>query len=247
VADLPGDDEAQELKPALAEMIEALGRKPETSGDGRLDAATAQLDPGGQPQGTGQVARRFLNAATTLCDTRLLRGFGQWSGARAMIWDLRQVNRYLCRQEPDETGATLDQRIRGRLTAVMDDGPTIVVAHSLGTIVAYEALHENRCQTPLLVTLGSPLGMRTIVTPRLLPQPPRAPESVGEWRNFWDKDDPIAVRPRLENAVGRNSAGAIPCSRRVDSDSAWVHPATKYLEHPGVGGPIAHVLESYLG
>src|SRR6516225_8981118 len=47
--------------------------------------------------------------------------------------------------------------------------------HSLGSVVAYEATQELEHPLPLLITLGSPLGLNTIVYQRLRPQPPSFP------------------------------------------------------------------------
>jgi hypothetical protein len=93
---------------------------------------------------------------------------------------------------------------------------------------------------PLFVTLGSPLGMRTVVWPRLFPQPPSTPPGVRRWLNFWDRDDIIVARPQLD--VRANAHGVEPVSERIDSDGVWIHTATKYLAQPGVAGPIAEAL-----
>lgn len=80
--------------------------------------------------------------------------------------------------------------------------PQIVVAHSLGTIVAYEALWAHpELAVDLLITLGSPLGLSHIVFPRLEP-PPRAglgarPPGVRRWVNVADVGDPIAIPQKL--------------------------------------------------
>jgi pimeloyl-ACP methyl ester carboxylesterase len=42
----------------------------------------------------------------------------------------------------------------------------VVIGHSLGSVVAYEAAHYIHRSLPLLVTLGSPLGLHTIVYDR---------------------------------------------------------------------------------
>ncbi|MBV8278676.1 MAG: hypothetical protein JO170_25920 [Verrucomicrobia bacterium] len=52
----------------------------------------------------------------------------------------------------------------------------VIIGHSLGSVVAYEA-HLVRDPIPLLVTIGLPLGLDTIVYPRLrrqlaFPRPP---------------------------------------------------------------------------
>ncbi|MFI2721335.1 hypothetical protein ACH5AI_34245 [Streptomyces collinus] len=78
------------------------------------------------------------------------------------------------------------------------DGPAIVVSHSLGTIVAYWALTEHKSppRVPLLVTLGSPLGIDAVK--KKLPRPLGKPPSVDIWLNAADIRDPIALFPRLD-------------------------------------------------
>ncbi|WP_324605861.1 MULTISPECIES: hypothetical protein [unclassified Streptomyces] len=211
-----------------------------------LAHARAELLPHPQEQGTMAAVRRALNAATTVLSMRLFRGLGQWAAPKLMVRDLGQVARYLARREPDRAGRTLDTVIRDRVTEQCAPGSTVLVAHSLGTVVTWEALHERPSPVQLLVTMGSPLGMRTVVWPRLVPRPPCTPERVRAWLNFYDPDDPVAVRHRLEDDFGPNSAQVRPDSRRVDSVGLWVHPAVLYLAQPGVAGPIAETLRAAL-
>lgn len=158
------------------------------------------------------VLRRALNVATTLMALKPWRGVAHWATPKLMVRDLAQVSRYLARGESDASGVTLDARIRRRLHEALGDEPAVVVAHSLGTVVALEALHGHPERVPLLVTLGSPLSMRTVVRPRLLPQPPSTPGTVERWLNFWDKDDIIAVRPHLERDIVPNASGVGPAA-----------------------------------
>ena len=53
----------------------------------------------------------------------------------------------------------------------MDDGTEVIVAHSLGSVVAYEALCAHP-EWPVrnLVTLGSPLGIRNLIFDQLVPR-----------------------------------------------------------------------------
>jgi hypothetical protein len=208
--------------------------------------ASTELVASAHEQGAGDVLRRVINAATTLLGVGPLSMAGQWLSARLLVRDLAQVARYLGRCEADEHGRTLDQRIRARLHAAMGDGPAIVIAHSLGTIVSYEALHHWSGDLPLFVTVGSPLAMRTVVRPRLQPAPPRTPPGVRRWLNFWDRDDIIVARPHLERDILPNAMGVVAESKRVDSDGLWVHTATKYLAKAEVGGPVAEVLTYFI-
>ncbi|MEV6329279.1 alpha/beta hydrolase [Streptomyces sp. NPDC051909] len=216
-----------------------------------LRAARIRLAPPAGAQGAGASARRVVNAVTSLLAVPGLRALGGWLSARVTAGMLGQVARYLNRGESDGT-TTLDQRVRARVADCLDPhGPNIVVAHSLGTVVALETLHEQASHehgvrehpvaVPLFITLGSPLGVRTAVGPRVRPHL-GTPDNVGRWLNFWDRDDLVAARPRLEDFVKPNAASVAPVSHRVDSDGAWVHPAAKYLAQPAVAGPLVEAL-----
>src|SRR5690606_25891981 len=87
--------------------------------------------------------------------------------------------------------------------------PLVVVAHSLGTVVSFEALHEYTGPVALLVTLGSPLATGAAVLQRIRPAPPRTPEVVTRWLNFWDRDDIVVARPRLRQWLLPNSSGVV--------------------------------------
>lgn len=240
--DTLGDADAELLLELFEDLIAArLAEAEDEATIAALTDASAELRSDDAGQGAGDAVRRVLNAATTLLG--IGAGAGQWLGARLLVRDLAQVARYLGRRQPDEHGRTLDQRIRDRVLQAMGDGPAIVVAHSLGSVVSFEALQDFPGDVPLLVTLGSPLGMRTVVWPRVRPTPPRTPATVRRWLNFWDRDDIIVTRPHLERDVLPNALGVIPESRRVDSDGLWVHTATKYLTTAAVGGPVAEAID----
>jgi pimeloyl-ACP methyl ester carboxylesterase len=244
----PSPDEVLLLRDLLLEIVDLqlAEAKAETNADEteQLRHVRAQLVTDSVAQGAGNVGRQVLNAATALLAFRPLRRAGQWAGAKLLIRDLSQVARYLSRGEPDADGRGIDQRIRARILEAIGDRPAVVVAHSLGSVVALESLHDPafRAQVPLLVTIGSPLALRTVVWPRLRPRPPRTPDCVERWLNFWDRDDLIVARPWLEEVFGANAHGVTAQSDRIDSDGIWVHTATKYLDKPGVAGPICEAL-----
>ena len=184
------------------------------------------------------------DAATTLLDSGPWRGGGQWVSGKLMVGTLAQVARYLARGEADAAGRTLDERIRAVVASAFGPGPAVVVAHSLGTVVSYETLHEHQGDVPLWVTLGSPLALRSVVWPKLRPAPPTTPPQVRRWLNYWDRDDIVAARPILERQFLGNAAGVGPDSDRVDSDGVWVHGAVKYLAKANVAGPVMEALQS---
>jgi hypothetical protein len=244
LADAPKEDDALLLHALVAELVDEMGCEvADPVGRRILAQAQAQLRPEGTPQGLGNLLRCTNNAVCTLMNLRPIRAVGQWTSAQAMIKDLSQVTRYMERREVDEAGLSLDQRIRAVFDGEVGTRPAIVVAHSLGTVVTLESLHRNTTEVPLLVTLGSPLGMRTVVLPRLRPQPPSTPDNVREWLNFWDPDDVVVARRDLAKDFGPNVLGVSPRSQRVDSPGRWTHPVAKYLEQEEVADPIAKALD----
>ncbi|MEV4639938.1 hypothetical protein AB0J80_21580 [Actinoplanes sp. NPDC049548] len=78
-------------------------------------------------------------------------------------------------------------------------GKTVVVAHSLGSVVAYEALHAYpHLHVDHLVTLGSPLALPHAIFHRLDPLPGPLgvrPRAARRWSNISDVGDLIAQPP----------------------------------------------------
>ncbi|MFI7124549.1 hypothetical protein ACIBQ1_02580 [Nonomuraea sp. NPDC050153] len=112
--------------------------------------------------------------------------------------------------------------------------PKVVIAHSLGSVVTYETLWANPdLQVDLLITLGSPLGMRNVVFERLLPAPINGrgerPAGVRRWVNIADKDDIAAIPPNL--AV---SFTGIDAEELVNLDWIDFHTVEKYLGCPAL-------------
>lgn len=85
---------------------------------------------------------------------------------------------------------------KGVSQAFVPDEETIVVAHSLGTVVAYNLLSgagtKNRWNVPLFVTVGSPLAVTAIKGS--FPQI-EVPPCVGKWFNAMDPRDVVALYP----------------------------------------------------
>jgi hypothetical protein len=85
-------------------------------------------------------------------------------------------------------------------TTIRAHRPSVVLAHSLGSVVAYESLwHNEDLDVELLVTLGSPLALPHAVFPRLDPAPfdglGSCPPNVKRWVNIADVGDLIAIPP----------------------------------------------------
>lgn len=83
----------------------------------------------------------------------------------------------------------IDNIVRAQLSA----DETVVVGHSLGSIVGYLVLRESTLKLNVVryVTLGSPLGIQAI---RRRLSPLKYPANVGHWYNAYDERDVVALR-----------------------------------------------------
>ncbi len=94
----------------------------------------------------------------------------------------------------------------------------VLIAHSMGTIVAYDVLSNPSYGVSVdsLLTIGSPLGLPPVMR-RLRsdgggrPGLCRTPEGVrGRWVNFSDLEDPVALNYDLADDYAPNSLGVQP-------------------------------------
>jgi hypothetical protein len=136
----------------------------------------------------------------------------------------------------------LRRTVRQRLAGVIGADTKVVVAHSMGTIVAYEALAEHP-EWPVitLVTTGSPLG-NDFVFNNLSPGPQRGlgawPGSIATWANIAAVDDPVIDEPHLARRFGERVADIT-----VDNGRD-AHRAEPYLNAAATGAVIAQALRS---
>ncbi len=73
----------------------------------------------------------------------------------------------------------------------LKNGPCVVVAHSLGTVVSFKLLRALEQEVPLYVTLGSPLAIVSVQS--ALKRPRRVPAGVTRWLNGVDRDDFVTL------------------------------------------------------
>lgn len=136
------------------------------------------------------------------------------------------------------------ETIRDRLRVQLDPalGPYVVVAHSQGSIIAYDVLREPafaKLDVPLFVTLGSPLGLDEVQDH--VGRPLRRPPGVVVWANFADSLDPVALEGRLANEV--RPKGAVD-DTSVSNRGLNRHEAVEYLAQPKLRARIAEVVGS---
>jgi hypothetical protein len=154
---------------------------------------------------------------------------------------LRAIDRHL----PGASGASIalitndvyqyvnDPNVKTRIDegvkqAMSNQGPTVVVGHSLGTVVCYSLLRQARSdsgwQVPLLLTLGSPLGISAI---RESFAPIGSPSCVTSWVNAFDPTDAVALYA-------------------LDKTHFRVNPAIENLAHVRNGTDNRHGISGYL-
>ena len=197
----------------------------------RFTLALARDEEDLQDQGLGNLNRQVLK---TLARNTWLAQVGMAFAERHVVTALTQVTRYLT----DEMTRALAQQ---RVLDLVEDDTKVVIGHSLGSVVAYESMHRLKAPLPLLVTLGSPLGLRTIVKERLRPAP-SFPRQVTRWLNVADRDDIVAAEPDLSPLFAHDR----PESSRfdgvlVDNGSA-PHSPVHYLGKETVGRAISEAL-----
>jgi len=148
---------------------------------------------------------------------------------------LKDLNRYY--KDKD-----IREKLRDRLrTMILDnrDKRLMVVAHSMGTIIAYDVLRELGSEDATLsiehfVTMGSPLGLphvkhKIIEENRLV----RTPSIVQHWTNLADRRDPVALDIHLSDDYEENYAGVRVKDDLVMNDWGGInHKSYGYLRTP---------------
>jgi len=177
---------------------------------------------------------------------RALSGSAFFAGLadRVMLFDLQQVRRYMT--DPQVRRVAL-----ARVTEGVGGDTRVLVGHSLGSVVAYEAL----CAHPewpvrALVTLGSPLGIRNLIFDRLMPSPAAEgpggvrggwPGGVRSWVNVADAGDVVALVKDLRPLFGDQ----VDCY--LVHNGSHAHDVRPYLTAAETGAAIAAGLAAGAG
>ena len=107
------------------------------------------------------------------------------------------------------------QGIRRRLGALLDrhrDDSILLIAHSMGSIIAHDVLRELESASPVAVehwiTIGSPLGL-PLVSKKIRDEfgEQRTPTNVRRWSNLADPGDKVALDCNLETDYGPGLEG----------------------------------------
>jgi hypothetical protein len=165
-------------------------------------------------------------------------------------------------QNRDGIGARVRETLKAPLRAAFAAGePVLLIAHSMGSVIAYDALWElwheehNRGRVDLFLTLGSPLGMR-YAQKRLVGfrnhGHARFPGNIRHWINVSTEGDLTALDPTLRDDLSPMTVLGLTESIMDIHDGVYgyfrneeglnVHRSYGYLVQPVVGAAIARWL-----
>jgi len=154
---------------------------------------------------------------------------------------------------------TTRNQMRRRLSDVLlrpenQDKRLMLIAHSMGSIIAYDVLRAIGKEAPSirvdhLVTIGSPLGLPHVKNKiyeenHLV----RTPSVVKNWTNFADRRDPVALDAHLSDDYEENDGGARVRDDLVingytgKSDEPNHHKSYGYLRTPEMSSAIRSFL-----
>jgi hypothetical protein len=238
---LPGDAEqlTEQLALAWLKVAAETAHDPSDRRQAQKELALISGDVG-QAQGPrAAIGRPALNALARL---RWFAPFGMAVASRFVWRALTQVTRYL--SDDDIRAYAQDQVLQW-----IGPDTRLVIGHSLGSIVAYEAVHRAyeaghmpTDKSLALITLGSPLGLQGVVYNRLRPQPPTVPPAASRWENFAAKDDLVAAQLDLRLFFPPAAGFSVsPVTHIVDTGSK-PHQIEHYLTKPSSGRVVIETL-----
>ncbi|WP_406289255.1 hypothetical protein [Embleya sp. NBC_00896] len=223
-----GDGQSREISAFAQELVLEMA----TAYDLTDQAVAAEL-PAGALKAYGVKNWAWVQAVLAALDRKV-----SFAG-RGVLRFVADVEAYL--QAP-YVGEDIRQIVSEPLRqAATDHEPVVVVAHSLGSVVAYEILRDlvPTLDVPLFVTVGSALGFATIQR-HLRPPPLARPAGVTHWLNVYDPRDPVSLR-----RPGAKIAGfpGVDDHLEVPNPHNDAHGVAGYLSHPGVAARIGHEVD----
>ena len=163
-------------------------------------------------------------------------------------------------------GSEVRQRLQALLVPALERGDEVcLVAHSMGSVVAYDVLwklsrmseyaHLHDARLSLFVTLGSPLGepgVRTQLYDSNEPDDGCFPNNIVHWHNFAAADDFVSHDQKLADDFARmRRTTALKTLKDHFIYTFWVgssglnpHKLYGYLDHHSVGRTLGEWLNS---
>ncbi|WP_425917687.1 hypothetical protein [Acinetobacter sp. TSRC1-2] len=115
----------------------------------------------------------------------------------------------------------------------------IIVAHSLGSVIAYNLLHRfKNFRLQRFITLGSPLAFK-VVQAKLVAPISRPPQLHGDWFNFYSPEDFLTAFPLSEAPFNFDPPIINQAIMTLINNP---HNISGYLQHPAVIKSIVEAL-----
>ena len=164
---------------------------------------------------------------------RAIDKYGGGAGQKTLETFTRDVFLYTTR-------AGVRDEIDAIVAAKLTEQPTVVVGHSLGTVVAYSVLRRDTraLKVPIYVTVGCPLAVRSI---RDQFRPLRTPKLIAAWYNAFDTRDTVALYP-LDRTNFNVDPGVIENKTDVRNPTENRHGISGYLGDKDVARRIHDAL-----
>lgn len=179
----------------------------------------------------GLVARGFLSSLTSVLAKEESRGL------RSLIGDMLYVVDQSKRCAAEHRFGSVLQ------SAAREKRPVVVVAYSLGSLVAFGYLNSRpaiaEASDLRLITIGSPLGVRELRELMLgeLGDTLRVPRGVSGWENVYDPYDVFSAP--LERVVSPKGVRDRVAHTTSSSDA---HQINRYLRDRSTGAALARAL-----
>lgn len=128
------------------------------------------------------------------------------------------------------------QGINHIVEELLTDEPTVVIGHSLGSVVAYRVIMDNLSNMNLCkyVTVGSPLGIKAISSKLGIPD---NPANKG-WYNAYDERDIVALNPLNDKYFPTDPE--IVNNSQIDNFTDNRHGIIGYLNNPEIAKAIVN-------
>jgi len=155
---------------------------------------------------------------------------------RVPLWDMRQAGHY--RHDRSVQSHVLD-RVSEQIEQIDDD--VILLAHSLGSVVALDALHMRSVQIGMFISFGSPIGVDPTWGGRWEGSGTFPYDRVGSWLNVVNLHDFITWRRGLSRRFPEAVDAFIRAGVGFAGPGNFHDPAT-YLG----SGPVVAAVAAYL-
>lgn len=172
-----------------------------------------------------------LQFISTLSRNTLLRDFVILLNHFPRLHDTL-IKKFLIETYSYLANSTFMQQVHQRIGQQLHgDKPCILMAHSLGSVIAYHyLLLHPELNVQRFISMGSPMAFRVIQ--EHLPQPVHRPEAIkGDWINFYCSDDFLTAFPLSEPPFQFQPA---IINQEIRTSIYHPHDIDGYVQHPEV-------------